>query len=144
MRRRVTQPVKLFRASLFASATVLEIETGSMAPGSAITLETPAVGFIKGVAMEGFGGGACGGAWKKLADGQPIFRQANGVARLTLTLPDGPWERVRVTIDDHRSEPVPFTGAEISPDMVDAPIGEWTAATIVDRKEEGIGNAPDD
>lgn len=106
----VMRAPKKFGATLEGKTTVILIETGVAQPLEAVELETPAAGFIKAVAAEGSPDGL---SWQPLAAGLPIFRQASGAARLRVPLPQGVRPFIRLTVDDARSEPIPFTGAKL-------------------------------
>ncbi len=97
---------KSLNVSLSPAATVLTIETGITQPIEAIVLEVPDVPFLKAVRVEG---SADRTNWQVLADGIPIFRQAHGVAQTELALPRATWPFLRLTMDDRRSDPVPFS-----------------------------------
>ncbi|MGD0536037.1 MAG: DUF3999 family protein [Verrucomicrobiota bacterium] len=96
---------KSLDVTLAPAATVLTLETGVAQPIEAILVDAPTMPFIKAVRIEGSTDGA---TWQTLADGLPIFRQANGVAQTELALPRGAWPWLRLTMDDRRSDPVPF------------------------------------
>lgn len=98
-----------FRNTLVAAATVILIETGSAEPLAAITLVTPAPDFIKSARVEL---SADGVTWETISPGAPIFRQF-GTEQLRLPLDRRRAARVRVTIDDSRTPPIPFTGATV-------------------------------
>lgn len=102
--------VRSISSALTARATVLAIETGVAQAIEGITLSTPAARFLKAVQIEGSRDQA---GWELLSKGQIIFRQPNGTAQLTLPLRTAPWPFLRLTIDDERSEPVPFTSAHV-------------------------------
>jgi hypothetical protein len=129
---RVAQAVKGFQGSLTASTTVITLETGLAEPLDGITLETPAKDFIKAVSVEGSEDGS---RWQTLAQGQPIFRQPDGASHLQISLPPASSKWLRLTVDDGRSPPVPFTGALVHP-AIDKPApGELISATIAERDE---------
>ncbi len=98
-----------FHAELADTTTVITLETGTSLPLDAVTLATPNRGFIKPVQIEF---SADGRVWERVADAVPLFRQ-NGAEQLTLSLPRRPAEWVRLTVDDRRTPPVPFTGATL-------------------------------
>jgi hypothetical protein len=83
---RAIQSAKSFQVSLNPSTTIITLETGLTQPLDGATLETPATSFIKSVKIEG---STDGRRWQSLAQGQPIFRQPNGVSQLHLTIPPG-------------------------------------------------------
>jgi hypothetical protein len=105
---KVTQSVKSFQVAVNPSTTVLTLETGLAQLLDGVTLETPAVTFLKAVQIEG---SADGQAWQTLARGLPIFRQPGGASQLRLAVPAGNWPWLRLTVADQRSQPIPFTGA---------------------------------
>ena len=43
-----------------------------------------------------------------------IFRQRGGAERMEIPIREGDWERIRVRVDDRRSEAVPFTGLRVA------------------------------
>lgn len=101
---------KEFRSTIEGGTTRLLLETGTTAPIAGVSLETPASQFVKAVQVEGSHNGA---NWKKLATGEPIFRLPDGVAKLRASFAEEAWEFLRLTIDDRRSDPVPFIGAQL-------------------------------
>ena len=101
---------KTFRATLEPPITTLLLETGMTQPIGVAVLETPARDFIKAARVEGSHDGK---KWEPLAASLPVFRRPEGAARLHVEFPPGVWEFLRVTLDDRRSEAVPFTGAEL-------------------------------
>jgi hypothetical protein len=74
---KAVQGAKSFQVSLNASTTVITLETGLAQPLDGVTLETPAMNFIKAVRVEG---SADGQNWQRLAQGQPIFRRRMALA----------------------------------------------------------------
>ncbi len=129
---RVIQSAKSFRVSLNASTTVITLETGLAQPLDGVTLETPAGGFIKAVRVEG---SVDGKSWQTLADGQPIFRQPYDVGQLHVFLQAGVWRWLRLTVDDRRSPPVPFTGARVHAATGEPAPVETIPVTIAERDE---------
>ncbi len=98
----------------------------------ALNLETPAVGFIKAVAVEG---STDQHTWRPLANGQPIFRQPNGANQLRVEFPEGVWPFLRVTVDDHRADAIPFTGARLHAVTEEGAPSETLPVRIADRTE---------
>jgi hypothetical protein len=98
---------KSFRSTLTGSSTQLLIEGGDVAITD-VMLETPASEFIKSAQVET---SADGQTWRIAESGIPVFRQ-RGVDQLRLQV-NAPF--VRITLDDTRSRPVPFTGAKVLP-----------------------------
>jgi hypothetical protein len=121
-----------FQVSLNANTTVITLETGCGQPLDGVTLESPAENFIKAVRVEGSDDGK---SWQPLAQGQPIFRQPFGAGQLHISIPAGVWRWLRLTVDDHRSQPIPFTGAQIHSVSFTVPPGEIQTAAIAERDE---------
>jgi len=129
---KVVQNVKSFHVSLTSSNTVIVLETGLTQPLDDVALETPAGSFIKPVRIEG---STDLKRWQTLDLGQPIFRQPDGVNRLHVSFPAGTWPWLRLTVDDQRMPPIPFTGAHIRVAVSEpAPTG-WLPVTIAERNE---------
>jgi hypothetical protein len=129
---KVVRDVKAFQVTVNAASTVLTLETGLAQPLDGITLETPATSFLKAVQIEGSGDGQ---RWQMLAQGQPIFRQPNGADQLRLSLPPGAWPWLRLTVDDRRSQPIPFTGARVHASAVEPVPAEALPVSIAGRDE---------
>ena len=129
---KAAQAVKALQVSLNANTTVITVETGLAQPFDGITLETPAMNFIKAVRVES---SEDGNRWQTLAQGQPIFRQPDGASHLQISLPPTSSKWLRLTVDDGRSPPVPFTGALVHPAMDKPPPGELIPATVTERDE---------
>jgi len=121
-----------FSVNLSGQATVIMLETGSSQSLDALVLETPAVGFIKAVTVEGSNDQR---TWRPLASGQPIFRQPNGANLLRVEFPESSWPFLRVTVDDRRTEAIPFTGAKLHAVTEGAAPSEPLLVTITDRTE---------
>jgi len=129
---KVVQNVKSFHVSLTSSNTAIVLETGLTQPLDDVTLETPARSFLKPVRIEG---STDLKRWQPLEQGQPIFRQPDGVNRLHVSFPAGSWPWLRLTVDDQRTPPIPFTGAHIRVAVTEpAPTG-WLPVTIAERDE---------
>jgi hypothetical protein len=129
---KAAQAVKALQVSLNANTTVITVETGLAQPFDGITLETPAMSFIKAVRVES---SEDGNRWQTLAQGQPIFRQPDGASHLQISLPPTSSKWLRLTVDDGRSPPVPFTGALVHPAMDKPAPGELITATVTERDE---------
>jgi hypothetical protein len=129
---RVTRNAKSFQTSLNVQSTVITLETGLAQPLDAVALETPAVTFIKSVAIEGSKDGQ---RWQSIAQGKPIFRQANGASLLQLDIPPVTWAWLRLTVDDQRSQPIPFTGARVQAASGESAPSEDLPAVISDRHD---------
>ncbi|MGA2280432.1 MAG: DUF3999 family protein [Verrucomicrobiota bacterium] len=129
---KVVQNVKSFHISLTPSNTVIVLETGLTQPLDDVTLETPAASFLKPVRIEG---STDLKRWQTLESGQPIFRQPDGVNRLHVSFPAGTWPWLRLTVDDQRTPPIPFTGAHIRVAVTEPAPTRWLPVTIAERDE---------
>ena len=122
---------KELRSTIEGGTTRLVLETGTTGPIAGVSLETPASQFVKAVQVEGSHDGA---NWKKLAAGEPIFQLPGGAAKLRVSFPEGGWRFLRLTADDRRSDPVPFTGAQLHRPRSTAP-AEAVSVRIKSRDE---------
>jgi uncharacterized protein DUF3999 len=120
-----------FRSTIANGGTELNLKTGTAAPITAVTLETPATQFMKAVDVEGSNDGR---TWTKLAGGDSLFHLPNGATKLRVSLPEGAWQLLRITIDELGSPPMPFTGAQLHKARTNAP-AETVAVTIKSRDE---------
>ncbi len=102
------RPAKSFVATLGYNATTLLLETGLDEPVDGVELATAGVDFLKPVRVEG---SADGEHWTLVADNLPVFRRKDGAANLRLNFPPAAFPRLRITVDDAKSDAVPFTGA---------------------------------
>lgn len=127
-----SQSARSFVVSLNANTTVITFDTGLTQPVDAITLETPATDFIKPVKLEG---STDGRQWQTLGQGQPVFRQPNGASHLSLAIPAGVWRSLRLTVDDRRSSPIPFTGARVHAAVAEPTPDESFSVAIAERHE---------
>jgi Protein of unknown function (DUF3999) len=132
---KAVQAAKSFHVSLQPTATFITLETGCAQPLDGVTLETPVADFIKAVRVEG---SADGQSWQRMAQGQPIFRQSReggSAGQLRVSFPASEWRWLRLTIDDQRSQPVPFTGALVhAADAETTPV-ELKDVMITERNE---------
>src|SRR5262245_28530842 len=101
-----TRPTE-FRSTIGNGATQLNLKTGAGAPIIGVSLETPATQFMKAVDVEGSNDGR---TWTKLAGGDSLFQLPNGATKLRVSVPEGAWQLLRLTIDDLGSPAVAFTG----------------------------------
>ena len=129
---KVVQNVKSFHVSLNPNNTAIVLETGLAQPLDSVTLETPAGSFLKAVRVEG---SADLKRWQTLEQGQPIFRQPDGASRLHVSFPAGTWPWLRLTVDDQRSPPIPFTGARIHVAVTETAPSEQLPVAITERDE---------
>lgn len=125
---------KDFRCAVENEATVITLETGTPQPLVGVSLETPGADFLKPVRVEGSHDGA---NWQELAKDQPVFRLPSGAEKLRIPFPEGAWEFLRLTIDDRRAQPVPFTGAQLFTPGVAAP--SKAASVTIKVREENPG-----
>ncbi|HVT71694.1 MAG TPA: DUF3999 family protein [Lacunisphaera sp.] len=100
-----------FTAQAGEEATQWLIKTGSTAGLAAIEFETAAPYFLTAAHVDV---SADGHEWQSLGAAVPLFRQF-GAEQLRLALDRRPAAFIRVTIADHRSRPVVFTGARLIP-----------------------------
>jgi hypothetical protein len=70
-----------------------------------------------------------------VAQGQPLFRQPGGAGRLQIPLPAIAAKWLRLTVDDRRSQAVPFTGARLQAATGEPAPTEWIPARISGRNE---------
>ena len=129
---KAVQSAKSFQVSLNNTTTVITLETGLAQPLDGVTLDTPAAIFIKAVSVEG---SADGQNWQRLAQGQPVFRQFSGAGQLRVAFPVGMWRWLRLSVDDRRSPPIPFTSARIHAAAAETTPAESQPVTIVERNE---------
>jgi hypothetical protein len=129
---KLVQGVKSFQVSMQTRNTIITIETGLNQPLDTVTLETPAMNFLKPVRVEA---STDGKTWQTLAQGQPIFRQPNGASKLNLSFPSGVWTWLRLTVDDQRFAPIPFTGARVHATVIEPAPSEWMPVAISERHE---------
>ncbi|MEO8617702.1 MAG: hypothetical protein ABI600_21415 [Luteolibacter sp.] len=95
-----------FRVNQSGTNTVIEVLFATKDRIETLDLVSPAQEFLKSVTIEG----NKSGAWQALATNEVIFRQSGGSERLRVPIPADVWEGFRFTMDDGRSQPVPFTG----------------------------------
>lgn len=126
------KPVGAFRAALHEQNTVLELDTGTDLPIHAVTLVTAATSFIKAATLEGSNDAA---QWQPIAANEVLFRQANGASRVRIPFNPAVWKHLRVTLNDTRSEPVAFTGANVELEKTSTPA---TAMTVTIQKREEL------
>ena len=129
---KIVQAAKSFEVSVSAATTVLTLETGLAQPLDGVALETPASTFLKALQIEG---SADGRSWQTLARGLPIFREPGGASQLRLAVPAGVWPWLRLTVDDQRSQPIPFTGARVHAAAVEPVPTEAVPVAITGRDE---------
>jgi hypothetical protein len=129
---KAVQPAKAFQSSISAGRTLITLETGMAQPIDSVTLDSPAPNFIKSVQVEGSPDGRL---WRVLAQGRPIFRQFTGASQMLVSFPPGSWPWLRLSVDDQRSPPVPFTGARVHAAAREPGSSEPVAVTVTQRDE---------
>ena len=129
------QDAKSFQVRLNANTTVINLETGAANPIDGVGLQTSSPDFIKAVDIEGSINGT---DWQILARGQPVFRQTYGASQLHLSFPPGAWTWLRLTVDDRRSPPVPFTGAFVHT-ATDQPAPTESIPVAITERDENPG-----
>lgn len=129
---KAVQPAKSFQSSISAGRTLITVETGMVQPIESATLDSPAPNFVKSVQVEGSPDGRL---WQVLAQGRPIFRQFTGASQMLVSFPSGSWPWLRLSVDDQRSPPIPFTGARVHAAAREPTPGEPAAVTVTQRDE---------
>jgi hypothetical protein len=129
---KVVRAAKSFSVSLNPGNTVITLESGIAQPFDAVTLESPASSFIKSVRVEDSTDGM---KWTELARGLPIFRQHSGAANLKISFSPTVSKWLRLTVDDSRSTPIPFTGAQVHAASGGSAPVETVSATVSERDE---------
>lgn len=129
---KTVQGAKSFQVSLNTATTVITLETGLTQAVDGVSLETAAMNFIKAVTVEGSNDPE---HWRRLVQGQPVFHQLHGGGQLHVSFPAGAWRWLRLTIDDQRTLPVPFSGARVYAADFDAAPVELQTASIAERNE---------
>ncbi len=119
------------RVTMSTNATVLTFDTGTERAVDQISIETPAQEFIKSVTVEGSKDGA---HWELITSQQPVFRRA-GVIKPHVLFSPGAWPKLRVTIDDARSAPIPVTGVTVRETAPEPPPEEPLELRIIERDE---------
>ncbi len=131
------RPPASFRASLTDSATQLLLETGTTTPLEILTLTSPAPSFLKALHLEISTDGA---PWETLVERAALFRQF-GAEQLRVELQRRTASHLRITIDDARSRPVPFTGATLQLSGTASPEVTLPIPVRVLRREEFAGES---
>lgn len=129
---KTARAAKTFSTALNASSTVITLETGLAQPLDAVALDSPAASFIKSVRVEASNDSQ---NWQTVADRQPVFREQWGASQLRIAVPAAAWRWLRLTVDDKRTLPVPFTGAKVFAAAAEPVPSEWQPAPIVERVE---------
>ena len=125
------QAVRSFAVTLEAARTVVLIETGLKDSIESVTLNTPAPEFVKAAQVEG---SANRETWELLGRGLPLFRQAGGAESMRLAVPRGVYPWLRLTLDDRRTPPLPFSGATVGSRPVEPATGTFPL-TVLERSD---------
>jgi hypothetical protein len=102
-----------FKTTLNPTTTVLEFQPPAGNTMTEVLLQTNAASFIKSATLEASSDGT---NWQALASNELLCRQ-NGTERLRFVFVPTAWAHFRVTIDDARTAPIAFTGAQVRPDL---------------------------
>ncbi|HEX7262470.1 MAG TPA: hypothetical protein VF258_11750, partial [Luteolibacter sp.] len=121
-----------FKLNLVGSSSVIEAIAGSSEAIEAVQLVSPARDFLKSVSIEGRN---ASGEWQTLATSEVIFRQAAGAERLRVAVPIGSWEGLRLTVNDDRSQPIPFTAVCLITPAAEKPATSASAVAITARED---------
>ena len=124
------------RTALEPTATRITLTTGTKSLLKGVTFETPpGLEFIKAVQVEGSHDSA---QWRQLATNKPILKMTGGAENLGVSFPAGIWEFLRLTIDDSRSIPVPFTGVQLLVAETKAPLEPLPIS--IKSRDESLGS----
>jgi hypothetical protein len=132
---KVVQAAKSFQSTLNATTTLITVETGMTQPIDRVSLESPAVNFLKAARVES---SMDGQRWRLLVQGQPIFSQPWGANHLQVAFPPVVAKWLRITVDDQRSPPVPFTGAYVFA-ATGEPVPEELLPVEITERDENPG-----
>ena len=126
------RPAGSFETVLVDGATELRIVTGLDEPLARIELEISSGDFVKAARIEESSDGR---DWTLLRDGEPLFSTPGGARKTSVDLPPARRARLRVTLDDRRSRPVPVTAVQLVPASPPPPSTEPLEVELVDRRE---------
>lgn len=98
-----------FKATLNPTTTVLEFQPPDAFTIEELVLKTNGENFVKAATLEASNDGS---TWQTLSSGEVLCRQ-NGTERLRLPIAAAAWTHFRITLDDSRTRPVVFTGAQV-------------------------------
>lgn len=111
--------------------TTVFIETGTLEPLVGVSLLTPSNTYLKPVRVEGSNDEE---SWQELAAGQLIFEQPGGAENRQVNFEKSMWRFLRITVDDRRSQPVPFTGVRLHTPGTSAP--EKSVGVAIKSRDE--------
>lgn len=95
-----------FTARLDNQQTVLEAEVPPGAPVDALRFDSPEGTFLKSATVETWDGGA----WRALAVRRPVYRRRGIAEDRDILFPARGTSRLRLVLDDAKSDPLPVTG----------------------------------
>lgn len=126
------RPAASFETILTEGATELRIVTGLDEPLARVELEMSSWDFVKAARIEE---SADGRDWSLVRDGEPLFSAPGGARKTSIELPPARRPRLRVTLDDRRSRPVPVTAVRVVPVSPPPPSAEPVEVDLVDRRD---------
>ena len=103
------RPAARFAVALQEGATVITISAEETKTWEAVDLIIGSPSFLKAARLEA---STDGKTWQQWEDGVPIFRK-DGAEQTTLALGREPARYFRVTLNDHRQNPIIVTGARL-------------------------------
>jgi hypothetical protein len=112
--------------------SVIEFDTGTESQLSGLRLVTSATGFFKPATLEGFRDGA----WERLATGVPLYQGYQGATELQMDVVTARWTRLRLTLDDRRTAPIPIRSVVLFVTAADALTVASSPVAIRARSEE--------
>lgn len=123
--------VRDFKSSISSNHTIIEFDTGSTDAIEAVVLDTPAASFIKAARVEASTDGT---QWNDIAKNEVVFHQPDGAGKLRIPFASASHGKLRITIDDNRTQPIPFTAARV--EFTDIKPVTTPQAAIIVRTEE--------
>ena len=104
------RPAKSFNVTVSPHATVVLVETGITDPLGGLALETGNGSFLKAVDIEGM---MEGGSWQPITTGVPFYNRYQGESRRETSFTAHKWSRLRITLDDSKTDAVVITGVHL-------------------------------
>ncbi|MDD5628175.1 MAG: DUF3999 family protein [Elusimicrobia bacterium] len=131
-----SSPLESFQTSLSdgwssASGRVSRLQGDTIFEG--LRVLTPAPDFLKAAIVEISQDCA---AWRIVARGQPLFRMRDGAEKLDIAFPPSRAACVRLTLDDHRSQPVPVQGLSLRAQAAEPAGLDRVAAAVLDESSD--------
>ncbi|HSH16136.1 MAG TPA: hypothetical protein VLD18_08900, partial [Verrucomicrobiae bacterium] len=128
----VWQRLEQMDVSVRDRVTVLEFTNSLGVPLESVMVETPVPSYLKSVTVDV---AAANRNYATQSAGQFLFRQPSGAHRSTVKLKVNPGERVRLTLDDARSQPIPLTGLQLQGAALEEVAPREHPVTIARREE---------